>query len=302
MAAVVSSQTPMTFEERVVREARRFDLKPLLDVLQAHGYGREEILFESTDEGSSGSVVHAVRFATRPLRLVTITLNLGLLGDSSLLPSYFLMLIERSRDPERFYDFLRFFDHRLLENLTRALYVEDSGVYKDWRGFQRSFLRMLSLGSTSTLGWLAQTYFPELRTHTSRHAFATETPNHAARAGISRLDGTSVMGRVYESDAAGFKIDLFAEEEVNSRGRAWPSIVLERLDERLLPILAPQRIPLVVRLTVMTHASWTRVDFSFADEHGYLGYERLRGDPEAGHTIVMYKGITGQDPLVGREE
>jgi hypothetical protein len=155
---------------------------------------------------------------------------------------------------------------------------------------------MLGLGSTSTLEWLGQIEFPELLVRASRHAFASATDSHKCRTG-SRLDGSSVMGHKYESEIAGFALDLFAEEETNSRGRSWASIVRERLDHRLLPILAPQRVPLVVRLRVLLHASWSRVDFPFADEHGYLGYERIRGVPEQGHTIVMYRGIAGQDPI-----
>jgi hypothetical protein len=37
-----------------------------------------------------------------------------------------------------------------------------------------------------------------------------------------------------------------------------------------------------------------RVDMPFASDHGYLGYERIRGEAEQGHTTLIYRGITGR--------
>jgi hypothetical protein len=283
------------FEARLQREAHRFDLKPLLDLLVTKGYDRDAILFESSQEGPSSSLVRAIQFLKRPQGTVLITLNMGLLGDNSLLPSYFLQLIEESAEPERFFDFIRFFDHRLLDNLIRALYPEDPGnAYRDWDHVLRALFRMLGLGSVSTLQWLVQIYFPDLRVRVARRPFENATASHACRTGISRLDGSGIIGRVYQADATGFLVDLFAEEETDSRGKDWPTVVEARLTDRLLPLLAPFRIPLIVRLKVMYHASWAHVDTPYAEEQGYLGYERIRGDPESGHSTIIYRGVTGE--------
>ena len=40
------------FEHAIVKMARRFDLKPLLDLLLAKGYRRDEILFEMRSRGN----------------------------------------------------------------------------------------------------------------------------------------------------------------------------------------------------------------------------------------------------------
>jgi hypothetical protein len=286
----------LTFEEKVSAEARRFDLKPLVDLLLDHGYRREEILFESSQERASGGVIDSVRFVRTPVRTVRITVNLGLLGDNTLLPSYFFETVDKSTDPERFYDFIRFFDHRLIEGFFRAAYPEvDPETYKDWNDVQRSFVRMLGMSSTSTLAWLAKLHFPELRVRVERRAFTSTTASHACRTGESRLDGSGILGRTYASDSSGFVVDLFADEETDARGRAWPHVLRARLDERLLPILAAHRVPLVVRLRVLFHASWVRVDLPFTRDHGYLGFGRIRGDAEEGHTLVIYRGITGAD-------
>ncbi len=158
----------------------------------------------------------------------------------------------------------------------------------------RSFFRMLGPGSASTLHWLGQLYFPELGVRVRRWIFSDSSDAYAFRTGESLLDGTGILGRKYQSDAAGLVLDLFAEEETDAHGRTWPKIVRTRLNEFLLPLLAAFRIPLVVRLTVLFHASWVRVDVPFAQQRGYLGYERIKGDAESGHTTVIYRGITGQ--------
>ncbi len=250
-----------TFEQKVSQEARRFDLKPLVDLLLENGYGREEIMFESAQDRSSGGVVDSGRFVEAPGRTVRGTVNLGLLGDNTLLPSYFFEAIEKSADPERFYDFVRFFDHRLIESFFRASYPEtDPATIRDWNEMQRSFTRMLGVSSTSTLAWLAKLHFPELRVHAERRGFTRTAASPACRTGESRLDGTRIIGRIYESDSAGFVVDLFADEEADARGRAWPHVVRTRLENKLLPLLAPHRVPLVVRLRVLFHASWVKVD------------------------------------------
>ena len=286
-------------ERRIRANARRFDLRVLVDLLVRRGYPRESILFQGNPEGGAASIVHDVEFLTRPLQTVLVTVNLGMLGDSSLLPSYFVQEVEKSDDPDRFYDFIRFFDHRLVTNYLHGVYPEqDSVVYPDYAAVQRAFLRMGGFASVATLAWVGQVYFPELRVRVERGAFPQSTEMHAFRTGESPLDGTSVIGRYYKSDAQGFTLELVAEEETNTRGRSWAAIVRKRLNERLMPVLAPFRFPLMVRLRVLHHASWAKLDLPSEEESGYLGYDRIRGDPESGHTVVLFLGTTGSDAAV----
>lgn len=286
-------------EREIAAAATRFELKPLLDLLRGRGYGPGDIMFESGREGGGGALVQGVRFShdeeagKRPK--VIITLSLGLLGDNGLLPSYFLQVAERSRDPERFFDFIRFFDHWLITNFVRATCPEDDAeIYGDYCAAQAAFFRMLGIGSVSTLKWLMQLCFPELCVRVKRAHFIEATSSHAFRTGESRLDGSGIVGRVYESDRSGFIVDLIAEEELDAHGRNWPSVVRPRLEKTVLPLLESSRVPLLVRLRILHHASWSRVDFPFADEHGYLGYERIRDDDESLHTLIMFRGTVGE--------
>lgn len=279
------------FEARLEREARRFDLKPLLDLLRAKGYAREDLLFEGArEQSSSRSIVEAVRFFGQPRR-VLITLNLGLVA-SGLLPSYFLAVVEASPDPERFYNFIRFFDHHLIGGFVRAVYPEDNPrLYRDYGEVLRTYLAMLGPASVGTLHWLLALHFPELGVRLTRCTFLHQTASYAVRLGEARLDGAGILGRVYPWGDAGFVAELIADEETDERGQSWASVVAERLGARLLPLLAPFRVPLVVRLRTLRHARWATLG-----PRGYLGYDRMRGDPGSGHVTQVYSGVAGEDP------
>jgi hypothetical protein len=288
------SDSVEAFERRVEREASRFDLRPLLELLRERGY--RQILFHAAASAkTSPSIVESVRFERSPRPMVRVELNLGLLADGTLLPSYFFRTVEASRDPERFYEFLGFFEHRLVDEFVHALYPEEGGrVLRDWGAARRSLFKMHGIGSPATLQWLAQLYFPELRVTVRRWPFSRLSTAHAARTGQTPLDGSGVLGRSYESYAEGLSLELVAEEETDARGRGWASVVAARLQTKLLPLLAPFRLPLTVRLRVLFHASWARVE-SPEDPKGYLGYDRLRGDEASGHVVVLYRGIAGEE-------
>lgn len=312
--SAASDLTPM--EARIQAEATRFDLRPLLELLGKIGYGREAILFESTESGPAPSLVRGVRFSKSPIRTAIVSVHIGLLGDNTLLPSYFFYLIQQSADPTRFFDFLRFFDHRLIENFFAAVHPEiadaelsstgapvagRSWLFGDYHGALRSFLRMAAPGSPSTLHWLVQLYFPEFRVRVLRQPFSDETDSHACRTGISRLDGSGILGRIYTTEVPGLLVDLIVEDEVDLSGREQADIVRERLDTRLLPLLATFRLALTVRLVVRWHSSAAHVDDPKAIDKSFLGYNRLHGRlqrPELEHTTVMYRGRT--EEAVGR--
>lgn len=282
------------FEQKISEEARRFDLRPLLELLRSKGYPRSDVFYESSSQGRTSSLVDAVRFEQQPIRRVVLTVNLGLLASGALIPSYFFEVIERTDEPERFYDFIRFFDHWVIARLVEALYPEDdTRLFRDWDAVRRSFVRMLGVPSISTLHWLAALHFPELRVSVERKGFPNEMSSHALRTGISKLDGSSVLGTRYEADAAGFLVELTAEEETDARGRGWATVVRERLNEQLLPLLAAHRVALSVRLRVLEHASWAALEEGAA-RRGYLGYDRIRDAEASGHTLILCRGVTGE--------
>lgn len=280
-------------EERIQREAARFELRPLLELLLELGYTREEVLFESRSDGRPSGPIRAVEFRSVPLRSVLVAVSFGLWGDNSLLPSYFQHIAEKSDDPQRLYDFVRYFDHCLIDNLVSHLHPEWGGTYRSWHGVLKSFFTMANPASPSTLQWVGQLYFPELLVMVERRSVRASSDQHTVRTGFSRLDGAGILGRSFVAAIPGLELILVADEESDLSGREWSDVVVQRLTGQLLPLLAPFALPLVVRLVVLAHKSWAKVDEAGADEQGFLGYDRLRGIGEVRHSTIMYRGITG---------
>lgn len=276
--------------QAVVARARQFDVRALLAVLRELGYPRDAVRFRSNPENvGARTLIHDLQLVERPHRQAIITLNLGLLGANGLLPTYFAAVMETAPDPEKFYAFIGFFDHRLLAALFDATDPErEGGLFRDFQGVQRACFHMLGVASASTLHWLFALYFPELRVDVKRRPFHSSTSSHALRIGRSKLDGSSVVGTRYDSAATGFRVRLWCDEEVHTSGQLWAQVVKERLDERILPAIYAFDVPLMVVLHVNPHASWAELSHA-----GSLGYDRLKGDEESGHEIVVFHGRTG---------
>lgn len=290
LAHVVADSPPQTFEQRITRAAMRFDLRPLLEVLREHGYGPENVLFEgNTEDPASPGIVEAVRFPNKPAHTAIITLNLGLLAEGSLLPGYFLEVVQSGARVAAFHDFLRYFDNRLVKNYLWGIFPEDpDGPFVDYNRLLWSYLRMLGPASSSTLAWLFQRYFPDFPVHVRRREFASSTAAHAVKMGLSKLDGTGVLGKIYPSESAGFVVELTTEYERDFYGRLWADVILRRFYERLWPLLEPFHIPLALRLRVLWHTGYAKIEDPRKETQGRLGYERIREKQPTPHTIMLF--------------
>lgn len=324
------------FERRVTQRARDFDLPALLRLLAAQGYARERTFLQShPGSHSARSLVESVKFWSRhdigsfsapdaqsASDYVTITLNIGLWGGHGLLPSYFQGILETSPDPDRMLSFFRFFEHKLLDNYARAISPETDGlVFEDWGRTKRALLHALGTASMSTLHWLFHSLFPEFIVEVRRMAQPEHNQSFGARTGSSRLDGTAVVGHVFETVAPGFAVRLFAADEYHDHGERWYDLVRARLSRTLMPLLRPFRLPLQVELDLPHRTSAVISKTSAPTREGYsvLGYDRVlgeipldvrypwRGDPERRATriweslvgprqrIILFEGNTG-DP------
>ena len=287
-------QVPETEEARlqrirskIVEQATRFEILPLIRVLKSVGYPFEDILWRSSrNTASMSAVIESVEFLPKSSGYVRVCLSRGLLGADGLLPSYFLRMVEKMPDPEPFYDFIHFFDHSLLREYVRALYPQlNSAVMGDWSKLKKSYLGMLGVSSESTLTWLFQLYFPELVVQVKREALAVTTDSYAFRTGQSMLDGTGVIGNEYASDASGFTVQMIAPEERNDTGQIWPHIVRKRLNSYVRPVLGQYRLNLNLNLLVSEHATWAGIQDS-----GFLGYDRIRGNTNSGLKVSVHSG------------
>lgn len=276
-----------SFEARITAKARQFEIGPLLRILESHGYTRDKILFEGNpDPVSSSRVVESIRFTSPHEKRVTITLNFGLLGQGGLLPDYFFAVAEQADQADSFYDFVRFFDHQLISAFFDAVHPTTNPRYwKDWNATKGFYLRMLGLNSIATLQWYFQLHFPELGIQVSRSHYATQSTHYASRVGYSKLDGSAILGKSYDALSDGFRVDVFADEQVNARGESWPHVLRERLHHEVLPLLLENNVQVRVVLTVAERSKRARLG-----RRGYLGFERLGEPKKNSHSIVLYDG------------
>jgi hypothetical protein len=281
-------QSREALEAEISRRAAEFDPSALVRLLAYLGYRPEEILFESAArEVSQPTLVHRVEFRSEPVKQAIVTLNLGLLGTQSPLPSYFKRLVEDPDvDEQSFTDFLRFFDHRLLDAWLRSIYPEhDPAIFKDFEKTKQSYLRLLGLNSVSTLHWLIELTYPELGVTVEKGTIMRSVQLEGARLGRCELGGGAVLGGWMRAPVPGYLVTLYADEEHTEFGRPWAEEVMRRLERLVFPAVSEGAIELKVVLVVRSERVWAQLR-----PGSYLGFDRMKGGLRKNREIQVFKG------------
>ena len=283
----LSQQHQTALRRRISKQASKFDLLALLRALKHLGYAPSDLLFKNDPEEPAGhALISNVTFQESPHRHVAVTVNMGLLGPNSPLPSYFLRFLEEVPDREAYLQFMGFFDHLCIKNLLSSIHPDHFGrYYEDWDHIRRSHLGICGLNSLERVQWLFSQFVPELPASITRSRFRQTGDYQPARTGITRLDGTGIMGRNYQSVKEGFIVKLHAEQERDSRGRSWAPMLEERFRLLIQPLLKLHGVEVSLTLTIAEHASWAKLT-----QHGFLGYDRLREPHSGEHQVVLYDG------------
>ncbi|MDB4991451.1 MAG: hypothetical protein JWN04_6629 [Myxococcaceae bacterium] len=281
------------FQQEVARRARSFDLKSLLQLLARYGYERDSVRFRGTAQESTHTLIQSVVFSQTQHEAV-ITVAMGLLGDSGLIPTYYLKEAEKNGRLDDFEDFISFFDHWLIRNYVAAVWPEDDElVYEDYPQLRAAVLGITGFSSLSTMKWLVELLFPDVVHTVSRRTFLTRMRGRRIEAGFAPLDGTGVLGGAYEVDVEGFLIALSVDEEQDSRGRAWATLLHARVADRLVPLVTPFGVSLRVELRIVEFES----ALHFAERYpvpGSLGYPVLGGRRSADDPLILFDGLDAE--------
>ncbi len=275
-------------EQEIARRATEFEPVALLALLAHAGYRPEEVILQSQHgHASATALVQSVEFTTTPMRHVVVTLNMGLLGAQSPLPSYFAQLLASDEvDEAAFLDFIHFFDHLLLDGHVRAAAPErDPSVYRSFDETKRSYLGLIGLASTSTLHWLFQLAFPELGLRVDRSTLTRVVPLEGVRLNASQLGGAGVLGGKARLPVPGFAVTLFCDEEHSDFGEPWVEQVRRRLDAEVFPVIAPAALDVRVSVVIRSEKVWARLSPT-----SYLGFDRLRGGKRRDREVVVWSG------------
>ena len=294
-----------SLQMRITKEVKSFDIRALLDLLSHMGYLSDDIFFRGKQTSASRpSFIEEIAFSCPPSNKVVITVNMGLLSNSSTLPSYFFKAFEGdSAGSEAFLRFIAFFDHKLIRDFIESTSPEKNPrVIPDWQDFKGCYLNMLNFQSTSSLHWLFEEVFPDLRVLIKKSKQSFEYSGKAFRLGHSELASRNILGGRRRSSLPGLSVHLYADEDMYSSKKTWVYEARRRLNEILLPILKHSRTFLQVSLHLQNNSSSLLLQ-----KESELGFESLRGESNHKKPIILFSGrVLGKEllssPRISHEE
>jgi hypothetical protein len=269
-------------EHALAARAHEFEGAALLDALHDLGYEDEDIVLCSRQSMvRPNALVHELRFERVPQRRVVVTLNLGLLGCESPLPSYILKLNESSTD--RLVPFFEYFDHSLLRSRLRMQWPErDPELGCDWASTRRNVSKLVRMDSPATAHWLFRHVYPELdvsvRRQPTRRTIATE-PVVLGRTAIG--DG-SALGGVTDVLCGGLAATIVTTNPLTTTGQPWQEEAARRLRDQLLPQIIDSEMGLTVTLVIRDRPS-----FLMLSPSSFLGLQPLVSGSSATKVLVF---------------
>ncbi|MEN6318111.1 MAG: type VI secretion system baseplate subunit TssG [Syntrophaceae bacterium] len=279
-------------KQKISKRIHEFDIISLIRLLVSIGYSREEITFRSHNSiCSQAGLIHSIEFRDDPVREALITMNMGLLGAQSPLPSYFRQKMESAEISGRsFADFIGYFDHHLIRDYICNIYPEINRMFfPDWELTKWRYLQILNLKALSTLHWLFQTVFPEIGVKVENAVLNSEVQTQPVRLGETILGNDAVFGNRTSVSLHGRLITLYSDEEMTDTQIPWPREIKNRIESLIFPVLKPLGIDLDIFLVLKSQKRWVRL-------HGetYLGYDRIRGEKDAYRRIHIFRGHIGE--------
>lgn len=279
-------------EKSVAERIHEFDIISLLHLLATMDYSPEEIRFRSNNSICSQSgLIHDISFKHEPVREAVITMNMGLLGVQSPLPSYFRKKMENEEiGKASLADFLGYFDHHLIRNYICNVYPEiNAFFFSHWELTKRRNLHILNLKSIGTLHWLFQKVFPEIGVQVENAVLSSDMQTKPLRLGETILGNDAVFGNKTSVPINGLRVTLYSEEEMTDTLVPWPREIKNRLTGLVFPILQPVGIDLEILLVLKSQKRWVRLH-----AETYLGYDRIQSGEETYRRVRVYRGHIGE--------
>jgi hypothetical protein len=279
-------------EERVAGRIHEFDIISLLHLLMTMNYSPEEIRFRSYNSICSQSgLIHDIKFRQEPVREAVITMNMGLLGVQSPLPSYFRKKMESEEvGRSRLADFIGYFDHHLIRDYICNIYPEINRLFfPDWEMTKRRYLQILNLKSLGTLHWLFRKVFPEIGVQVENAVLNDDLQTRAVVLGKAVLGDDAVFGSKTSVPINGRRVTFYSEEEMTDTQAPWPREIRNRLTSLIFPVLQPAGIDLEIVLVLKSRKRWVRLH-----AETYLGYDRMQGGEESYRRIRIFRGHIGE--------
>ncbi len=279
------------FEYDVARLIREFDVCALLELLTEEGYLQENIFFRSNfSTVSEISLCEAIKFSSvdlpREETEVTLTLNLGLYSAVSLLPEFFYRRMQDESDLGILLRrFLAFFDHHLIKfMLAMGMPERSPSVLPCWDETQRSYIKLLGVGSTSTLTQLFDLTFPELHVEVVKNPKAFMTQESSIILGRVALGYDALLGKNIVHAVQNIDVTLTLYKGDYEASIPWPREITDRMEDLIYPHLRHANLFLSIVLVIIGDNSQL-----YLGKWSQIGYARL-GQSDAPHKIMVHRG------------
>jgi hypothetical protein len=279
-----------SIEERITERIQSFDVPALLDLLAKEGYGDAEVEFRShRSMVHQANLVHSIEFLApkthQSPRRVIITVNMGLLGVQTPLPSFLFQAMDRL-DHDVMENFIAYFDHLLLRARFASSFPErDETLLPAWEKNSEHRLRLLRLAAPSSMHWLFSKVFPEAEVSVQRQTHRQRIDSGGIRLGSVTLGDGTAVGGFATVPMNGVEVRLFLNSAVTGTGEPWAREARRRLNTRILPYLHEASLPLTVILGLRDQSSHARLH-----DESYLGYDPIVGGPEHLQEVILFSG------------
>ena len=282
-------------ERNIAARIGQFDILALLRLLADAGYGPQEIRFRGTETiCSQERLIRGIRFFTKPFREVEITLNTGLMGAHSPLPSYFRKRIESDIAlGHDFMAFIGFFDHVLILDYLCGVYPEINRFFGASPEMDtKTWLSLLDLRSPSALHVLFARAFPEADVELEKRILGREVEAEPVVLGTSCLGPSCILGNETEVAVCGRRIVLHFEEEVTETRIPWAEEAKRRLERLIFPLIGPLGLEMEIDLVMQERGRWVRLSPGCR-----LGYDTLKGVDTGPRRMPLFRGQVPKHPV-----
>jgi hypothetical protein len=298
MPTSMLSRSRERLEQAVQERARQFEGSALLSVLGELGYeDRDVILHSRLGFSRPHSLIHAVEFQRLPRRRAVVTVNIGLLGSETPLPSYMQRLIEDS--PDRLAPFFEYFDHAILRSRLRAQWPErDPELGSDWEKTRRATSKLVRLDSPVMAHWLFRRVYPELEVNIRRAPSKRTIPTRPVVLGKTAIGDGSALGGVTDLLCAGLAATIVANDATTTSGQPWAEEAARRVREQILPNIIDSEMGITVTLVIRDKPSHLQLSPS-----SFLGLQPLLSGSTSTKVMIFdgpIQDIGARTQLVGQ--
>lgn len=280
-----SEDMKMNLQQKIQKKIKDFDLYSLIKLLESAGYSHKDMYFESNlNQVSYSSLCESITFFKETPQ-VRITLNMGLLGSASPLPSFFRKYIDSEEvNEEALIRFLNFFNHHLIHLFISTLVPEDNDqLFSSWKETQADYLSLLGVESISTLWFLIKICFPDLVIEVVKNPQVIQLNASSFILGKDGLGAHSYLGKRFNQTLSSFKVIFNTEEDFSELGVPWPIEINRRLVEWIFPLIKKSDLHLSIVLVIKHKYNYMQLGAKT-----YVGFDRLWKSSQPLQLLLFY--------------